>query len=364
MIRIDEIYNNVIWAWFKDNNKNSRLFYCDPPGTSDPSNLFNHGSNYVKESDYFFLHDQEPIHIDDIHKPLFDDVIRRNNDITPIPRGNVIVSEKNSEFLERLISQYEWESHYYFYHGWAALDWYRGYNHTFLIPRAKDRTPSSTFISPNRIIGGKRDHRVLFLYHIFKNKIANNHITAPDICPVENTAIQDIAKKYTNKYPDAIDVFNDVKLPHLFNNEETQLMTSCWLSNFDESADSLFYVPTETVFFGRRLHLTEKSFKPIALEMPFILVATQGSLAYLRSYGFKTFDGIIDESYDEEVDDLLRLEKVTKLLSDINNLSVSERSEIHKQCIPIVEHNYNHFYNGGFEKILWKELTNMLDGLL
>jgi hypothetical protein len=34
--------------------------------------------------------------------------------------------------------------------------------------------------------------------------------------------------------------------------------------------------------FGKRLHITEKTFKAIALEMPFVLVAPVGSLEYMR----------------------------------------------------------------------------------
>jgi hypothetical protein len=156
-------------------------------------------------------------------------------------------------------------------------------------------------------------------------------------------------------------VFEQADLPKLFAGEDTQLMTSCWLGNYAEAADSLIYVPTETVYFGDRLHLTEKTFKAIALEMPFVLVAPAGSLAYLREYGFQTFDEIFDESYDLETDDTKRIEAVTRLLKDLDNLSVAERNEIHQACLPIVEHNYNHFYRGGFEQVLWQELQEMLN---
>jgi hypothetical protein len=158
-------------------------------------------------------------------------------------------------------------------------------------------------------------------------------------------------------------VFERAQLPRLFAGEDTQNMTSCWLTNFAEAADSLVYVPTETVYFGRRTHITEKTFKAIALEMPFVLVATAGSLEYLREYGFKTFNGIIDESYDLETDDVVRIEKVVKLLKDLDNLSVEQRQQIHQACLPIVQHNFNHFYNGDFANILWTELMTMLEEL-
>jgi hypothetical protein len=137
-------------------------------------------------------------------------------------------------------------------------------------------------------------------------------------------------------------------------------MASCWLTNFDEAGDSLIYVPTETVYFGRRTHITEKTFKAIALEMPFVLVAPAGSLEYLREYGFKTFSGIFDESYDQETNDIRRIEMVVQLLKDIDSMSHQEKQQFFRSCLPIVEHNYNHFYKGQFGNKLWQELTDML----
>jgi hypothetical protein len=359
MIRIDEIYNNTFWPWFKQTRPGTRVFFCDPFGHTDADHLFNLGNDSITENDYVYLHDQEPVHLD-LHEPLFKDVIRRNDDIWAEPAGHIVVSERG-EYVDELAKQYGWTTHYYFFHGWACQDWFRGYNKTFLIPRARDRNPTRTFISPNRIVAGKRDHRVLFLYNVFKQGLEHNHISAPRICVYEGVDISVVASKYNNIYPDIEQVFEQAELPRLFSGEETQQMASCWLTNFDESADSLVYVPTETVYFGRRLHITEKTFKAIALEMPFVLVAPAGSLAYMREYGFKTFANVFDESYDEEIDDRLRIEKVVKLLKDLDNLSESERLEIHRQCLPIVEHNFNHFYNGGFTDVLWQELTGMLD---
>jgi hypothetical protein len=371
MIRIDEIYNNTFWPWIDQHIPGTRTFFCDPPGRSDPEALFNFGRDDIPETDFIFLHDQEPVHLD-LHKLLFDDVKVRTEDIQywgkpPEARsrsvnGHVIVSE-HGEYVKKLTDIYGWKPHYYFYHGWACKDWFRGYDKTFLIPRAADRAPTRTFMSPNRIVAGKRDHRVLFLYNVFRHGLDHNYISAPRICPYEHVDISQIALKYNNIYPDIEQVFLAAELPRLFAGEETQIMTSCWLGNYAEAQDSLVYVPTETVYFGRRLHITEKTFKAIALEMPFVLVAPAHSLEYMRSYGFRTFDGIFDESYDEETDDVKRIEKITGLLKDLDNLSVAERQQIHRACLPIVEHNFEHFYGTGLENILWPELINMLNEL-
>jgi hypothetical protein len=396
------------------------LFFCDPPGQTGPEHLFNLSDDDIIENNYVFFHDQEPVHLDQF-APLFDEVLFRswslnkdliasngilNNNLvnwpdqqfkaefqlwrknTPmsigpkeffqqnynsfmefknhndklINAGHVVVSERG-EHVDKLCDKYGWQPHYYFYHGWACLDWFRGYDRAYLIHRARDRCPTRTFMSPNRIVGGQRDHRVLFLYNVFKQGLEHNHISAPRICQYEGVDITSIAQKYTNVYQDITNVFEQADLPRLFEGEEQQEMTSCWLGNFAEAQDSLVYVPTETLYFGRRTHLTEKTFKAIALEMPFVLVAPAGSLSYLREYGFQTFDGIFDESYDTETDDIRRFEKVTQLLKDLNNLSVAERQQIHQACLPIVEHNYNHFYRGGFADILWTELVDMLNNL-
>jgi len=99
------------------------------------------------------------------------------------------------------------------------------------------------------------------------------------------------------------------------------------------------------------------------MGMPFVLSAPKGSLAYLKQYGFKTFDTVWDEGYDNVKDDTLRVQQLSELLQKLDQQTEQQKNEMFKQCIPIIEHNWNHFYNGGFEKVLWTELTTMLHNL-
>jgi len=320
----------------------------------------NHGQD-TDETGYVFFHDQEPVQLEG-HKNLFDDVIERNLDLEK-QDARVIVSELG-ENTERLCSTYGWQSHYYFFHGWACLDWFRGYDRTFLLPNPTQRpAPQHTFMSPNRIMGGERDHRTLFVYHLAQRGLLHNPVSAPAVCPYENVPVTEVGKKYINMYPDISQVLSQAGLPRFFQGENTQQMTSCWLSNFEEAVSSLVYVPTETVYFGRRTHVTEKTFKAIALGMPWILVAPRGTLAYMRSYGFNTFGSVWDESYDQEPDDLRRLEMIADLLAQLDSMSDSQKADIQQACLPMVEHNWHHFYHGAFEQVLWKEMTEMLEQL-
>jgi len=372
MIRIDEIYQNTFWPWFKQNKIGTRIFLCDPFGRSDPDSIISYDDQSILQQNYVFFFDQEPIdlnrhattiqHAQDInHLSISKNGLPyKTEQVLP---GCIVTSEKDSENVAQICDRYNIRSAYYFFHGWAALDWYRGYNQTFLISSPGERVVNKTFIMPNRIIAGQRQHRLLMLYHIFKNNLKDNWISCPTICPAENIDITTAVQSLSNIYPDIGDVFSKQTFPMQFPGETDHPMHSCWLSLYDESANCLLYLVTETVATGRRLHLTEKTFKPICLQMPFIIVGTAGSLEYLRSYGFKTFGSLWDESYDEESNDIVRLEKISKLLKELDALSQKEKQELFHAGKDIIQHNYNHFYNGGFEKILWAELIHMLETL-
>jgi hypothetical protein len=363
MIRIDEIYSHTFWHWIKQNRPSTRMFTFFPFGRTDPASLISYEQDAV-DYNFTLFFDQEPINLAR-HKNTFMKLHlhQMEMDFSGPCHGHLITSEKNSDTVEHLSRFYGWRTHYYFFHGWAALDWYRGYDRTFLIPEPDTRKISRTFIMPNRIIGGERTHRLILLYWIFKHQLNHNWISCPDQCPAEQISVHKAAAQLSDRYPDITNVFAQQNFPLSFPGESDAPMHSYCLSLFDQCADSLLYLVTETVATGRRWHLTEKIFKPICLRMPFVLASTQGSLAYLRSYGFQTFGELWDESYDDEADDHARLEHIGQLLADLDCMSVPEKQDLFERAMAICEHNYQHFYSGGFESILWKELTGMLNEL-
>ena len=64
--------------------------------------------------------------------------------------------------------------------------------------------------------------------------------------------------------------------------------------------------------------ITEKTYKSFFYLHPFIIVGAAGSLKYLQSLGFKTFDGFIDESYDN--------------INEHDDRMLAVQHEIHKLC--------------------------------
>lgn len=69
----------------------------------------------------------------------------------------------------------------------------------------------------------------------------------------------------------------------------------------------------------------------------FLVASGQYYLRNLRDFGFHTFDGVIDESYDYEPD----LEtRVNMMLEQARKLSDMDYDSVIKQVQPVLEHNY------------------------
>ena len=81
--------------------------------------------------------------------------------------------------------------------------------------------------------------------------------------------------------------------------------------------DTYFSLVTETSFRYNHTMRTEKLWKPIMIGHPFIVAANPGFYRDLRNLGFKTFDKLIDESFDDEMDMHIRLEKIIQVVKDL-----------------------------------------------
>ena len=84
--------------------------------------------------------------------------------------------------------------------------------------------------------------------------------------------------------------------------------------------DAYFNIVLETHFDADGsggTFLTEKTFKPIKNGQPFVLVAPAGSLQCLRDLGYRTFDSVLDNTYDQETNNTQRWLKVKHTLKQI-----------------------------------------------
>jgi len=86
--------------------------------------------------------------------------------------------------------------------------------------------------------------------------------------------------------------------------------------------------------------LTEKTFKPIKHGQPFVIAGAPGTLATLRKMGYRTFDHVIDNSYDLETDNTRRWQK---LLAAIKQIQQQDPDAWFAQCLDDLCHNQNLF---------------------
>ena len=59
-------------------------------------------------------------------------------------------------------------------------------------------------------------------------------------------------------------------------------------------------------FPNYRTEVSEKIYKPLAYQHPFVVYGSEGTLRYLKRNGFETFSNLWDESYDDVENDLAR----------------------------------------------------------
>jgi len=252
---------------------------------------------------------------------------------------------------------------YFFYHGFAALDWYRDaqYIHS-------QHPIQHAFVSLNHITTEHRSYRISMLARLIKLDIAHLgqisfHADLDSIMKELHNPNSMLSAASANLAAEIIT--QDLKLPWSVDSVpiDGNLSARFGASEYRLWQQSLVHLVNETVFYAPKLHLTEKIFKPIVAGRPFILAAAPGNLAYLRSYGFQTFDKWIDESYDTITDPDCRLDAIANQLAQIAKLSQPALQELYAEMRPVLEFNRNHFFND-FKHRIVAELVDNFDGCI
>jgi hypothetical protein len=150
-------------------------------------------------------------------------------------------------------------------------------------------------------------------------------------------------------FKDVLDKNESIKtLPPMYLDTNDLVTNRVGLSNTTDRyfEDSYFSVITETTYFNNQpLFPTEKIFKAIAMRHPFILVTVPGTLKFLREQGYKTFEGIIDESYDSEYNDSCRLILIVNEIQRLCKLNTLELDQFLNAAKQVCEFNFSHLMN-------------------
>ena len=105
----------------------------------------------------------------------------------------------------------------------------------------------------------------------------------------------------------------------------------------------------ETTIHNDFAMFSEKEAKPIIAKRPFIMFGAKHQLKAFRSLGFKTFDPVIDESYDL-VDD--KSQRWNKALDSMLVLTEKDPCMVYEQLRSVLEHNKDHFENNDWKRSL------------
>jgi hypothetical protein len=364
MLQIDHVYEFLYQELFKD-FKFWHLFGGVPKLSPVEFNDISVFTPDLMSPRKIFFYDQEPV-IPAVAEPYLD--VFDCHSLGPVSTVGTLVTSEYSSIVDQLVSERDYKKLYYFFHGFAAVDWYRGY---FALNYNKSviKTYKHDFISYNRIINNDRSYRIYFVSKLIEQKLLPKGLVSFGVTDDINSdwrdetsdphsKLSELAKQHIEKHMNVTKLVIDSS--SVSGTASANIPRN--ISSFDPennliNVDSLWHVVTETVFYYDKLHLTEKIFKPIVSKQPFMLLAAPGNLAYLKSYGFKTFDGIIDESYDSIQDNDQRVDAVVAQLQWYCSLSQEEKNSVIERLAPIVEYNFYHFY-GEFRHIITRELLD------
>ena len=222
---------------------------------------------------------------------------------------------------------------------------------TFLSEIRTEKTPSKLFCCPmglekiSRLILLKKMYDKKFIKHFSfvddddlgwvslnsKKRIFKNDISIYDKKHIKVDGMFEGKQFVYSDTPEMLQTFYAMK--HIIKDSFIYLNVECEIDDFNiwdnNSEGDLFHWLEKNCS-----RFVEKIMIPILFKKPFLNLGPLNGLEILKSYGFKTFDSIIDESYDKEVDLDKRMDMV---LNEIERLSSVNLNEIK----PILDYNYN-----------------------
>jgi hypothetical protein len=272
-------------------------------------------------------------------------------DIQPVyDKMMILHSEKRSTQLQTYQDN-DYVGIYYWSHAVIAADWFR---YAEIDPKliVDFDHMQHDFLIYNRAWSGTREYRLTFMSELIQKQLQLHCLTS--------FSKFDAGHHYLDHQ--FINPTLNVDLHKLAGNFPANTHDSSASADYDNNDyhQIAIEVVLETLFDDPRLHLTEKTLRPIACGRPFILMATPGSLQYLRDYGFRTFEGLIDETYDTVSDPRERLQAVVAEMARISALSKNEKLRLWQQLYEIAEHNQRLFFSEEWQRSIYQEfLTNL-----
>ena len=194
------------------------------------------------------------------------------------------------------------------------------------------------------------DHRLLFFMNVIKKNLLDKfYISMSADQPESHRSFVENVQYLSQRMPnfditsEEIQSANNI-LPLVLDvaNFDFYPMESSEVSVETLYENSLINIASETFFFDKFIHITEKTYKPIAFMQPFILVGSFKSLQHIKDMGFKTFGEFWNEDYDLEEDNEKRMKMIFDIVDWISTWSEEKQIKFSQDVKEIVEYNVRH----------------------
>ena len=213
------------------------------------------------------------------------------------------------------------------------------------------------FISLNR---KPRTLRINFVESLYENNLQNLfYLSHPklknipekqldtDLC---NFDMVFLSTKITKHNIDTIDY--GLNKEDFFNSINNELFEKSFWNVVTES-----YIEYESDI----IFVTEKTFKCLYAKMPFLIYGSPGTLRVLKSLGYRTFSDYIDESYDLELNDVKRLNKIIHEIKKLSFLDNDEFIKMYSDIEHILDWNQKLFLKRFENQEIGKKLVDFLE---
>jgi len=193
------------------------------------------------------------------------------------------------------------------------------WDHWLKKPRYKSPTRKRHFKYVN-LNGEKRWWRASVLNFLYENEYLDSGYNSYHRS--DNELLPDLQRKIPLIADHLLPNSHTANQEHLYNN-------------------AFFSIIGETCYSADAGGITEKTYKTFFYRHPFVMVSSSGTLAELHNLGFKTFDGLIDESYDLIEDDDERMLAIQQEIKKLCDMSLDDLNEWYDSLKNTFDHNQN-----------------------
>ena len=210
------------------------------------------------------------------------------------------------------------------------------------------------------LLGLEKPHRN-FVYDAIENNHLQQKILATYTKNTDRWLGQDNDNNFKKEFlhePDIENFHEDITHSAIQVGYQGQMLALSVIVPIQIYNQTAYSIIAETHADNRHSFFTEKIFKPMLARRLFVVFSGWKYLENLRSLGFQTFDNVIDESYDQILNDEQRW---TAAFEQVKRLCETNQSEVLEKISSQVQHNYNLVMDAKWQSSYLQQIQNKIN---